>query len=142
MIGVDFTGRLGNQLFTYAFLRNVWERQGRRCCIKANFKRCRTGNVEEGFDNSIRYFHTVPVQEEASDLILTHGTWKQRAIYLCYTACCKFPWIARNDRLMTRIEQKIERYGLYFTGAADKARFPDTLPSGPLFIKGYYLFLQ
>ena len=139
MIFTDYTGRLGNQLFTYAFTRCLLERhEVKDKKLMANFKRSSAGSVEDGFEDSLQYFNVFPYEKESKDMALKYGSVVQRFIYLLYVCCTKIPFIGRNDLWMSYIERTIERYGLFFTGAADEARRIPSLRARNIFIRGYF----
>lgn len=139
MIGIDYTGRLGNQLFTYAFMRCLIERrQVKDEPIIANFKRTLNGSKEEGFEDSLRYFNVLPYQTEQQDLVLHHGSIIQKILYLLYMMCWRISLLYCNDSFMTTVERWIEKHGLFFSGASDKALPISTLQQNKVFIRGYY----
>ncbi|MBO7581927.1 MAG: alpha-1,2-fucosyltransferase [Bacteroidaceae bacterium] len=135
MLGVDFKGRLGNQMFTYAFARRLIEVYGEQE-MKANFKRCGDGE-QMSWGDSLRHFNVWPYTTVAYDLPLNHGTLTQRFLYLMYMACCKMPFVRRNDALLSRMERKLRQYGFHFTGAADAGYIPENV-SGNVFVRGYF----
>jgi hypothetical protein len=135
MIGVDFTGRLGNQMFTYAFTRVLMEKYGEKS-FTANFKRC--GNpLENMWGDSLCHFNVMPYKSVNYDLILKKGTSLQRIAYIIYMLLNKLPLIGNNDNLMSCIEFRLRKKNIYFTGAADVA-FQVERSRGPVFIRGYF----
>ena len=89
MIGVDFTGRLGNQMFTYAFARVLMEECGEKS-FTANFKRC--GNpLEAMWGDSLCHFNVLPYKSVDYDLILRKGTPLQRALHISYISLFPTP---------------------------------------------------
>jgi hypothetical protein len=139
MILTDYTGRLGNQLFTYAFTRCLLEKhEVKEKKVIANFKRSSVGSVEDGFEDSLQYFNVFPYEKESKDLALKYGSIVQRLIYLIYVCCTKIPFIWHNDLLMSYIEKSIEKFGFFFTGAADKARPISLIREKNIFIRGYF----
>lgn len=137
MLGVDFTGRLGNQLFTYAFARALMELQpGLARTFVANFKRCGDASAA-GWGDGLQAFNIVPYTTSTSDLILEHGSLSQRISYLLYMLCSKMPFMRRHDARMAAIESALRRKGMHFTGAADAAYTVDAVPS-KVFVRGYF----
>ena len=86
MIGIDFIGRLGNQMFTYAFMRClIAQRQIKDERIIANFKRSLIGSIEEGFDDSLQHFNVLSYEtDNTKDLVLSRGSIIQKILYLFY----------------------------------------------------------
>ena len=137
MIGVDFIGRLGNQMFTCAFARQLLgQRQNEHEPFIANFKRCGNEN-ESNWGDSLKHFNVMPYNVEYSDLILTHGSFLQRVLYLIYIICAKIPFVGRNDDLMSRLETKLRHYHMHFTGAADGAYAVESVGKS-VFVRGYF----
>jgi len=137
MIGVDFIGRLGNQMFTYAFARLLLEqRQNKHEPLIANFKRC-GDKKDNGWGDSLKYFNVYPYQIEQTDLILKYGTYYQRCLYLLYMACVKLPLIKRNHSLLSSLEIILRKNNIHFTGAADTA-YSTELANGSIFCRGYF----
>lgn len=135
MIGVDFIGRLGNQMFTYAFARVLMERRGEKF-FTANFKRC--GNEQVlGWGDSLCHFNILPYTTVSYDLILKEGSLIQRFLYLTYMLISKLPLIGRNDLFMTFVERHLRKKSIHFTGAADAA-YEVKNSSGPVFVRGYF----
>lgn len=140
MIATDYTGRLGNQLFTYAFTRSlIAHRNDIDDELVANFKRSSAGKAEEGFEDSLRFFNVLPYKNESTtDLVLSYGSLWQRLLYLFYMLCCRLPLLGHSDNLMTVIERRLDHFGLFFTGAADAARPLPKLSQKNIFIRGYF----
>ena len=137
MIGVDFTGRLGNQLFTYAFARYLLERRHNDGeCLVANFKRTMNGEAEEGFGDSLCHFNVMPYKRTTEDLILNHGSLTQRIIYLLYSAWRQLPGF--GDRSIAAVEQRLAHFGIFFNGTTRKTRCPNTLYNKNLFVRGFF----
>ena len=135
MIGVDFIGRLGNQMFTYAFARVLMEECGEKS-FTANFKRC--GNpLEAMWGDSLCHFNVLPYKSVNYDLILRNGTPLQRMAYIIYMLFSKLPLIRNNDNLMSCLELRLRKRNIHFTGAADAAYEVETR-RGPAFIRGYF----
>lgn len=139
MIGTDFIGRLGNQLFIYAFTRSLIERrQVKNERLLFNFKRSSAGSIEDGFCDSLQYFNVIPYETTTKDLILRYGSLWQKLAYLFYMFCSHVPFIITNDKVMKYIDCYMEKFNLFFTGAADKARPISSLKYDNVFIRGYF----
>ena len=135
MIEVDFTGRLGNQMFTYAFARVLMEKGGKKSFI-ANFKRC--GNpYEDMWGDSLCHFNVLPYKSVSYDMVLRDGTLFQRIYYIIYMLMSKLPLIMRNDNLMSCFERRLRKMNIHFTGAADAAYKIEGCRY-PVFVRGYF----
>ena len=138
LIGVDFLGRLGNQMFTYAFVRALFEQQPTtEKVFVANFKRC--GNGEQaGWGNSLRFFNTLPCVEEHADLILKYGNRLQRLMYiLFYKLCRKIPFSNKKNFWKRPLQRLLRRKSLHFVGACDAAYFTNEKYCR-VFVRGFF----
>lgn len=139
MIATDYTGRLGNQLFTYAFTRNLLERRQKKSeRLLANFKRSLSGSLEEGYGDSLQHFNVIAYESTSEDLTLKHGSVVQKVVYLMYMLCTRIPILWRNDVLMGKIDALVQRFGLFYSGAADAARPVGSLRQQNVFVRGYF----
>ena len=139
IIGIDFTGRLGNQLFTYAFARNMMTLYaGQDCKLVANFKRSSNGDAEKGFEDGLQYFQVLPYCVEKSDLVLRYGSWSQRIAYLFYQLFTRIPLLADKETLLDAMHRKMERWGIFITTPADQAYPLRRTSFRNIFIKGYF----
>lgn len=137
MIAVEFIGRLGNQMFTYAFARHLIEqRQNGQESLVANFKRCGE-EKENGWGDTLKHFNVYPYHVERTDLIIKYGSILQRCLYLMYMACIRLPFVRGNDSLTNALEKVLRKKNIHFTGAADAA-YAAKLTSGPVFCRGYF----
>lgn len=139
MIATDYTGRLGNQLFTYAFTRYLLEcRKKISERLLANFKRSMNGSLDEGYGDSLQHFNIVAYESTSEDLTLKYGSVIQKAIYLMYMLCTRIPILYRNDVIMEKIDVLVQRFGLFYSGAADAARSVGSLSQQHIFVRGYF----
>ncbi len=135
MIGVDFIGRLGNQMFSYAFARVVAEQKGEKTFV-ANFKRCGPGD-NPGWGDALGQLNVLPYTTEKNDLVLKYGSYSQRFFYLLYILFTKVPFLAKIEGLMSFIENKLRYLDLHFTGAADQYYALNAF-SDKTFIRGFF----
>lgn len=79
MIQLNIMGRLGNQMFQYAYARTLQEETGQQLCINwknvVNFK-----TQEKGFVNSLQDFHVA----EFTDEMQLQLTWQQKIVDLFF----------------------------------------------------------
>lgn len=135
MIGIDFIGRLGNQMFTYAFARTLVT-PDKEAKLFANFKRC-GDHKDAGWGDQLCYFNVLPYTTESSDLVLKYGTFYQRVFYAVYVICTKVPFIVKSDALMYKIEHGLRKIGIHITGAADAA-YSMSPTNKDCFVRGYF----
>ena len=134
MVGVEFMGRLGNQMFTYAFARVIMEQCGEKT-FTANFKRC--GHKKETGDDGLSYFNVLPFTTVDYDIILRKGSMLQQAAYLIYVLLGRMPVVGHSDKFMSYLERWLRKVDIHITGAADPAyRTHRTKKS--IFIRGYF----
>jgi tellurite resistance-related uncharacterized protein len=96
-IAAVISGRLGNQMFQYAFVRALMHLQTEDTEIVFNFKRVlMAGKSSDGFEDSLRYFNIQPYSSTDRNLVLTYGTPKQILLYLLYIICVKIRIIPRS----------------------------------------------
>lgn len=127
-------------MFTYAFMRCLIEqRRIKDERIIANFKRSLIGSIEEGFDDSLQHFNVLSYEvDNKKDLVLSRGSIIQKILYLFYMLCTRISFIYHHDTLMLFIERYVEKYGLLFSGASDKAHPIQCINRDHIFIRGYF----
>lgn len=137
VVGVFFTGRLGNQLFVYAYARYLMEQIHQRHFV-ANFQGSHTGQEVDGFTDSIKHFQVVDYHVENRNLIRHHGTIIQKAIYAIYALCMKTSFFADNRQRFIALNRALTHCGLYLTGTEDPAYHPKHIHQGSLFVSGFF----
>lgn len=78
MIYLDMRGRLGNQLFQYAYSRYLKEKTGKEICIKFQTKPQFGKYGQDGWENSLRYFKTQSFKEYKGQVPL----WASKTSFL------------------------------------------------------------
>ena len=74
MILSYITGRLGNQLFEYAYARSLLLKRGKNEELILNFSLVRAAGKEiEDFDDNLRYFNVYSYTELDKDIVLNKG---------------------------------------------------------------------
>lgn len=85
MISSYISGRLGNQLFQYAYVRTLLFKRGNKEGIQFNFNLVRAaGEAKDGFDDSLKFFRVLPYKEQNKDIVLHDGCFLQILVYLCF----------------------------------------------------------
>ena len=84
MVATYINGRLGNQLFQYAFSKAVKLAQGDNAPLVFNFDLVhKAGKPEDGFEDALKYFNVESYKTDGT-LWLKHGSLKQIFLYLLY----------------------------------------------------------
>lgn len=138
-IGVDYTGRLGNQLFIYSYVRSLMERLP-QCDyqVVANFRRSYGGSSEDGFTDSLKYFHVQPYRIEDVNLEWQYGSFKQRMVYLAYELLQRIPLTREWDSLQRLLRHVLEHFNFYFSDGDDAARPIGHLHKDSIFVRGFF----
>lgn len=117
VIGSYISGRLGNQMFQYAFAKALKMAQGGTGQLFFNFKRVhQAGNEEDGFEDSLKYFNIEPYKTEKGNLVLKYGNVCQIIIYLLYVTSIK---IFHVDYDGERWLSCLRRVGLLYSEYSD-----------------------
>ena len=136
---INYTGRLGNQLFTYAFARYLLYLKPNTSSIIANFQGTMEGTEEDGFSDSIHHFNCLPYHVNNYNLIRHYGSLLQKMVYYIYFICTKIPFIVNKRNRFIALNKSIERFRLYYSGAEDWASTSLSLPRhGSLFVSGLF----
>ena len=108
MIYLEMAGRLGNQLFRYAFARRIQEITGEELYI--DFKRVyQKGTEEQGWTNSLKLFKTAKyfeVNDKKKDLFFDNATIMQKIIYFLYKVGNQI--FKNNKNKLIKYQLKIE----------------------------------
>lgn len=82
MIFSYISGRLGNQLFEYAYIRSLIYKSGRLDNLCLNFNLVKNaGKKEDGFIDSLKDFRVLPYSETNLDIVACYGGVIQKVIY-------------------------------------------------------------
>lgn len=117
MIYLEMAGRLGNQLFRYAFAKRIQKMTGEELYI--DFKRVYAkGDEKDGWTNSLKLFNTKDYYEvnNRKDIFYKNSSLMQKIMYFLYKAgnrCLK------NNKVKLRKYQLkwqpiLNKYNLYF----------------------------
>lgn len=85
MIVSYISGRLGNQLFEYAYVRSLLEQRGGKESIIFNFNLVKEAGTEcDGFCDSLKYFDVFPYFQTTNNIVFKYGNLVQRLIYFLF----------------------------------------------------------
>lgn len=118
MIYLEMAGRLGNQLFRYAFARRIQEITGEELYI--DFKRVyQKGTEEQGWTNSLKLFKTAKyfeVNDKKKDLFFDNATIMQKIIYFLYKVGNQIFKNNKNKLIKYQLKMQplLNKYNLYF----------------------------
>ena len=92
MIYLEMAGRLGNQMFRYAFAKRIQELSNKQLII--DFKRVYdSGNKNEGWDNSLKLFNTDNYKEvngEKNKYFYKNASLFQLFLYFAFSFISRF----------------------------------------------------
>lgn len=116
MIASYITGRIGNQLFQYAYARSLQERRGGDDDLIMNFNLVLSaGKAVNGFEDSLRYFNVRKYKTSNENLVLSYGDTRQRLIYLLYQFAHRAHISSNKDNWFKRFRKQ----GLIFNDYLD-----------------------
>ena len=117
IIGAYVSGRLGNQMFQYAFAKAIKIAQGNSGFLVFNFGRVyRAGQKSDGFEDTLKYFNVEPYRTENGNLVLKYGSMHQKFVYLLYVASIKLFHANYNGE---RWLSFLRRVGLLYSNYGD-----------------------
>lgn len=122
LIYVEMRGRLGNQMFQYAFARALQEKMDSSEPLGISFYNVYKKNDEaHGWENSLRYFRVKPFIDCTSNkkLLLSKSNFIQKAVgSLYYTSLKKFEKRgideAKQNEISLKWQPLLNRVGLYW----------------------------
>ena len=138
MIASYFSGRLGNQLFRYAYVRALWEERGRNDTLVFNFRRT-IGGDGDGFEDALQHFRTLPYNTDNRSLVMHHGTWRQKALYARYRLVEKMMRMLSSKRdVLTDYCSALLARDMVIQGSGDNG-LPAVWPTGErVFVNGFF----
>lgn len=117
VIGTYIAGRLGNQMFQYAFAKALKMAQGGTGQIVFNFKKVhQAGNEEDGFEDSLKYFNVEPYKTEKGNLVLKYGSICQIIVCVAYVVSIRLFHAKKDGEYWLSY---LRRNGLLFTSLND-----------------------
>ena len=138
MIGVYFSGRLGNQFFRYAYARTLLETRGGDEQLVFNFRRV-SGNSAEGFEDSLKHFNVKKYDTDNSSLVIKHGNTYQKLLYIYARVAEK---IARMLHLKidvyAKLRQSLAKNGIIILGSGDNNVEIPPIEGEKIFINGFF----
>ena len=120
MISAYFSGRLGNQLFEYAYCRRLLEcRAGYKDSFLFNYQLViSSGPKEDGFEDSLKYFNVKNYVTTENNLVLSSGDWKQKLLYLAFQVISR---VVNKPNVISWWFKKFRSNGLLFQQYSDNA---------------------
>ena len=117
------SGRMGNQMFVYAFSRALKIAQGGNGKLVFNFKKVISqGTESDGFEDTLKYFNVEPYVTEKSNLILKYGNILQVIVYTAYILSIKLFGADANSTTWSAV---LRKFGMLFTNWWDDSRLYD-----------------
>jgi len=111
MVAAFISGRLGNQMFQYAFSKAVKLAQGDDTPLMFDFHKVSfAGKQEDGFEDSLKFFKVEKYREEEK-LMRKYTSFFQKLLYLLYKYDTKFGYIFKNKESWYSLFRK---HGLLF----------------------------
>lgn len=137
IIGVEYVGRLGNQLFTYAFMRMLMQHiPDKQITIVANFLRTRDNT--NGVTDALKDFHVLPYHTKNENLVFSMGNWRQRIILSLYEVLFRAS-LSRNSVLIDRFLQRcLSHNGIYISDNTETIHEVKDVRTNQLFIRGFF----
>ena len=98
ILGSYLRGRMGNQMFLYAFSKALKTAQGGEGQLVFNFKRVFIdGKESEGFEDTLKYFNVEQYVTEKRNLVLKYGNIHQMVVYVAYVIAVKLFGLNSNN---------------------------------------------
>lgn len=117
------SGRMGNQMFVYAFSRALKIAQGGNGKLVFNFKKVISqGTESDGFEDTLKYFNVEPYVTEKSNLVLKYGNILQVIVYTAYILSIKLFGADANSTTWSAV---LRKFGMLFTNWWDDSRLYD-----------------
>lgn len=117
MLYSEIKGRLGNQLFRYAFTRAVQKQRGRDEKIMFSFNSMDGKNSSDGWEDSLKYFNVIPHETYTGNghmIFHKSGLIQCCVAFVYYLLVCTIPQISifTRDELTMRCKRMLNKHGL------------------------------
>lgn len=123
------SGRMGNQMFVYAFSKALKIAQGEDSQLVFNFKRViRQGKESDGFEDALKYFKVEPYVTEKRNLVFKYGNVFQVLIYMAYIIAIKLFGVGFNNATWISI---LRKSGILYTDWRDDPHMYEKLLKKP-----------
>jgi hypothetical protein len=86
MIAAYFSGRTGNQMFQYAFIRKLRQERDNKDDFVFNFSLVYSNAQESGYNDTLADLNVIPYQVNRCNLVLKYAGWV-KFLYLLYKFC-------------------------------------------------------
>lgn len=118
MITVYFSGRTGNQMFQYAFVRKLIEERGCKDKVVFNFGLVKSsGKASDGFVDTFKDFPVYEHTVDGRNLVLSYASPGQKALWLAYKAELKLRRLSAQEE--DEWFRRFTLHGLLFTRYSD-----------------------
>ena len=117
------SGRMGNQMFVYAFSKALKIAQGGNGKLVFNLKKVISqGTENDGFEDTLKFFNVEPYVTEKSNLVLKYGNILQVIVYTAYILSIKLFGADANSTTWSAV---LRKFGMLFTNWWDDSRLYD-----------------
>ncbi len=118
MIGLELKGRLGNQMFRYAYARALIHSRGERDTLLLGLEDFKNADSSQGWENALKYFNIINYTESSDKLVnlskSTYLSFLSRSFY--FLGKLSSP-ISRNCQLKIQASMypMMAKHGLYYS---------------------------
>lgn len=138
MIGCYFAGRLGNQLFRYAYVRMLYRLRGSKDELVFNFRRV-GGMPSQGFEDSLSHFNVLPYTTCNRSLVLRYGSARQKSVYACFRIMGKAAsYLPLGRDVSDLFRTPLLKQGILHQGSGDNHLQLNLPASKNVFVDGFF----
>lgn len=113
MIKIELKGRLGNQLFKYAFARSLKEKRGGHDNLVVGVSQFKGLDADAGWRNSLSDFNVSDIRETGGRVVMEDISITQKIVFAIYYAYVKIVMkLTHKERF--EVEQPLLDFASYF----------------------------